>query len=74
MVCTSSTCRRARVDQLRLVAAADDEMLGARAEQASSCLSPHAAVVVLRVDRRDAAGTDRDVVDVRARARNAPVV
>src|SRR4029077_2240937 len=56
------------LDQLCLVAPADDQSLARLREQTALMAHPHLASTSLGVDHRHTAGADRQMVDVRARA------
>jgi hypothetical protein len=62
------------VDEIRLVTSPDEEMLGARAEQAAASLDSDPAAVALGVDDGDARRADGDVVDVAPASRHSAVV
>lgn len=62
------------VDQLRAVAATDQNLLDARTQDAAFDLQLWPALVALRVDDPDPACCDDDVVDVGPRAGDASVV
>src|SRR5687767_3801740 len=62
------------LDKLRAVATCDPQLSTTWREQASGPLDSHLPLVVLGVDDSDAAGPDRDVIQVRSRAGDQPIV
>jgi hypothetical protein len=62
------------VDEFGLLATAHPQVLGASTEQAAAVLDGDPAAVALGVDHDHARRPDRDVVDVAATGRHAPVV
>jgi hypothetical protein len=66
--------RQDAVDELRTVAARDDEVLGALSEEAATPLDGDSPAIPLRVDHHHTRRPDHDMVDVPAASRHSAIV